>query len=687
MTRLGGGLDKETPSWNVPPGALRDALNYEVHVEGGYQDVTGYERFDGRTKPSEADFSILDVTITGSIEVGDTVTGVTTGATGYVLAVATYPDDATQSYLVLTQVTGSFNNATENLTVSAVVEGNVDAIAYANAGPTSKLTAQYNNLAADQYRTLIAVVPGEGDVWGGFAVGGNQYAIRNKVGSVTAGLYVESATGWTEVTLNDELAFTSGGTYQIQEGDTITGATSGATATVERVQVTGGTWAGGDAVGWLILSSVVGTFQAEDLDVGANLNVATIAGDSAAATLQPSGRLDYDCSNFADPAGAERVYGADGVNTAWEFDGTVFAKIRTGMTTDTPSHVRVHKRQLFLSFVASVQHSSPGDPFNWSVITGAAELATGFTITGFHVEPGSEGNATLLVACRQHMFMLYGNDVGDWNLVEYREKVGAYEWTIQQVAYTLFLDDTGIVDLRTVQAFGNFDHSQLSTMIRRLIATKRPLAVASVVVRDKNQYRLFFSDKTAIYVTMQGQRVMGMMPIQLGHQITCTWQQEDANGNEEVFFGADDGYVYQMEKGTSFDGDNIFAYIYTHYDNLESIEWVKEFFAPVTIEGTGTGYAEVDVSYELDYGSSDVGQPDVQVAELPLGTGSTWDSGLLWDTAVVWDDTSQIPTLGLDLRGEGRNISWILTKDSDYFAPVLLTGLKFQYSRKHRARG
>ena len=120
-----------------------------------------------------------------------------------------------------------------------------------------------------------------------------------------------------------------------------------------------------------------------------------------------------------------------------------------------------------------------------------------------------------VVACRQRLFFLYGNDVSDWNLVRYRRKVGAYEWTIQQVAYTLFLDDRGITDLRTVQAFGNFDHSSLSNRLRKLINTKKPLAVASCVVRDKNQYRLFFSDKTAIYTTMEGRKIKGMMPITL----------------------------------------------------------------------------------------------------------------------------------------------------------------------------
>jgi len=685
ITELGGGLDQETPSWSVLPGAVKDALNYEATTDGGYQDVTGYERYDGSPRPSAASFTVLDVTITGAIAVGDTVTGATTGDTGYVIAKATYPDDATQTYLVLTKVVGDWDNATEDITVTGV-QGNVDAIGYADAGPTSQTTAQYTNLAADQYRADIAVVAGEGDVWGGFSLGGVRYALRNKVGGVTAGLYKSTATGWTLVVLNEEVAFTSGGTHEVLEGDTLTGATSTETCVVKRVQLTSGSWAGGDAAGWLTIASKSGALQAENLDEGANSNVCTIGGDAAAAVLQPDGRLDYDLSNFADPAGSERVYCADGVNLCYEFDGTTFAFIRTGMTTDTPTHIKVHKYQLALSFVSSFQHSSPGDPRNWSVITGASEISTGYTITGLDTQPGAEGNDALLIACRQRLFILYGNTVSDWNLVRYREKVGAYEWTIQQIAYTLFLDDRGITDLRTVQAFGNFDHSSLSGKIRRLMNSKRLLAVASTVVRDKNQYRLFFSDKTALYVTMAGAKVIGIMPILLNDQVTCTWSQETSTGSEEVYFGCDDGFVYQMEKGTSFDGDAIYAYIYTHFDHAKSVEWWKSYEGPVTVEGKGTGYAQIDVAYQLDSNASTVGQPDWQTAELPISVGSGWDAGLTWDTGVTWDDSSTLPVLDLDLRGEGRNISWVITKDSDYYKPVTLTGIHYRYIRKHPMR-
>jgi len=71
--------------------------------------------------------------------------------------------------------------------------------------------------------------------------------------------------------------FTSGGTYEIEVGDTITGATGSATAYVTGISLSSGAWDDGDAAGTLTLRRLSGTFVAENLNVGAETNVATIA--------------------------------------------------------------------------------------------------------------------------------------------------------------------------------------------------------------------------------------------------------------------------------------------------------------------------------------------------------------------------------------------------------------------------
>lgn len=101
-----------------------------------------------------------------------------------------------------------------------------------------------------------------------------------------------SAAAWTQRVINTKisdpdvicsiqrLAFTSGGTYEVLDGDTITGATSGTTGVVFDVELTGGSWAAGTAAGNLWIYNTSGNFAgggAENLNVGTNANVATIA--------------------------------------------------------------------------------------------------------------------------------------------------------------------------------------------------------------------------------------------------------------------------------------------------------------------------------------------------------------------------------------------------------------------------
>ena len=134
------------------------------------------------------------------------------------------------------------------------------------------------------------------------------------------------------------LGFTSGGTYEIVAGDTITGATSAVTAKVVFVFLVSGTWAGGDAAGDLIITAQSAAFAAENLNVGANANVATTAdsGATVGCSAALDGRnnhlvLDFDAASneFAVFSGImPRHYAGGGVTAYLHY-------AMTSATTDT----------------------------------------------------------------------------------------------------------------------------------------------------------------------------------------------------------------------------------------------------------------------------------------------------------------------------------------------------------------
>jgi len=105
-----------------------------------------------------------------------------------------------------------------------------------------------------------------------------------------------SGTSWSRHAIWGcrSIAFTSGGTTEISIGDTITGATGGATAYVDFVVLSSGSWAGGDAAGTFYVRNQSGTFESENLNVGASTNLATIAGDTTNNSI--SSTADIDCA-------------------------------------------------------------------------------------------------------------------------------------------------------------------------------------------------------------------------------------------------------------------------------------------------------------------------------------------------------------------------------------------------------
>lgn len=56
---LKGGLNEVSPPLSLKGGELYGVSNYEPGEEGGYRRIAGYERLDGRTSPSEANYWIL----------------------------------------------------------------------------------------------------------------------------------------------------------------------------------------------------------------------------------------------------------------------------------------------------------------------------------------------------------------------------------------------------------------------------------------------------------------------------------------------------------------------------------------------------------------------------------------------------------------------------------------------------
>jgi len=669
---LNGGLDVVTPPLRKDPGLCILAQNFEQATNGGYRRIAGYERYDGHARPSDASYTVIACTFSDTISSGDTVVGGTSAATGTAIAI-------TSTYVVLTKVTGTYQSG-EALRVGGVTKATATGSPVAGGAPSALLDATYLNLAADVYRSLISAVPGEGRVRGVVQFNDVVYAFRNNTGSTATRIYKSTSSGWSLVTLYNEISFTAGGASQPAEGTTLT--QGGVTATIKRVVATTAstTWATNTAAGRLIITTPSGgAFAAGAATIG-GVNV-MLSGASSAITLQPNGSYEFIIENFGGAVNTSRIYGCDGVNRGFEFDGDVYVPITTGMTTDAPSHVRSHMSHLFFAFDASSQHSSPGTPYIWSVVLGAGEIGVGDAITGYATLPGDQTAGALAIMSRNRAHILYGTGTSNWVLTRYRQEMGAYANTVQDIGLTVFLDDRGLMSLATTQKFGNFAANTLSDRVRPRMNELRVSATASCISRDLNQYRIFFSSGNAFYMTVSQGRVLGIMPQLFPDPVRCVWSGEQSDGAEAIYFGSDDGVVYQMEKGTSFDGDAI-EYYFTLAYNHAGMPRVMKKYRHAMLEVQGSSYVEFQLGYSLGYGTTNIDQPGNQ-SMTTIFASTYWDA-FTWD-AFTWDGTTLLPS-EIDIGGDAENIAVTIYGSSDMYAPFTVTGAILHYTPRRALR-
>lgn len=670
---LKGGLDLITPTLSLPPGVAKDAQNFEVSTTGGYSRIAGYERFDGRTSPNTAQFLSIQLTSTTGLSTGNTIKNLANTVNGVVIAIE-------GSKVTYTKAVGTFTAGT-NVYVGATLIGQVST---GTVAPASALQiATYQALAADVYRADIQAVPGSGPVRGVAYLGTTVYAWRNNSGGTAMAIYKSSATGWQSVALGWELAFNTGTGTAIAAGDSVSNATGTATGTVSRVVLESGTtWSGGS--GRLILSATSGTWAASDQIRVGGVQRATAAGAATAITLQPNGRVEAVVANMGGSGGTARLYGADGVNRGFEFDGTVYVPIKTGMAADTPEHVAVHKNYLFFSFKASVQHSAIAGPYVWSPLLGSGELVVSENVTNFLSMPGDEGTGSLAIYSKNNTSVLYGtgpSGAGAWNLVQFDRGTGAAAYSTQTLSDAYALDDRGVMSLRTTRSFGNFDSSALTLQLRPFIQSHRGQATASGVQREKSQYRVWYGDGYGLYVTINNGALLGSMPVYYPNPVKCWTEGESSGGAEVSFFGSDNGYVYQMETGPDFDGVAIPAYVRLNF-NAEGNARVLKRYRRASLEITGSGYAGFDFGFLLGYESTDIGQPGQVAYSVPF-SGAFWDS-FTWD-AFIWDGRTLAPS-EVDCNGTAENIAVVVNSQSRLNQPFTINSVTLHYSPRRGIR-
>lgn len=720
-----GGLNLVDPPLKVLPGHLIGAKNYEPGVRGGYSRVDGYERFDGRPSPTRADYWTLEITgVTGNPFVighilrqyapGETTFNNTTqigngiiasindlGSGNFIIGVVEtadadeFADGFEQDGDVYTAATGGAQPGTLRGTT---------VFAFRNGATTDDVNETVTFDKTEFYRDEIEEVGAglcEGRVLGVAVFKDRVVAWRHAIGGASVLMFEtdqDTYTGWQQVGLGYKIRFDTGGTTAITVGQTIEGGTSGATAEVKRIVYDGGDVGASTATGFIIVQTITGTFTVgEDIEVATVKKAEVVSVTAQTFPAMPTGKkFRTRVHNFAGAGDNTCLYGVTGVSRAFEYDqdGT-FTFIETGMVNDAPTHCFVLNNHLILAFPGgSIQNSSYGKPTEFDPVLGADERVIGGDVT----DGIEETDRTLILATRNRTYVMYGDDAATFIVKEFTRGTGMLPDTANKLGHTIFLDDHGFTTLKAAQDFGNFSTNSISDKILPTLQTvlKARGIAGNLISRRKNLYRLFFDDGSGLVIaTRPGGKFSGWMPVSFPIQPTCfdSGELEYAVGiipgqtqnpgpifPERIFMGAEDGFVYEMDVGFSFDGENIEHFLRTVYHHSGSPEIFKH-YRKATIDVDVQGKCTLFCTVDFNYGNR-TGQQGIE-AEFAGGGG-------LWDIA-NWDEFkwsgSVFDQLVLKIEGDGYNIGLFFYGNSNREASHTLYNTTYHYSRRKINRG
>ena len=437
-----------------------------------------------------------------------------------------------------------------------------------------------------------------------------------------------------------------------------------------------------DGITWL---------QINKLSASGGDNYSTFTGKSVAA------RTGQGQIQFAMFEAAGQDYGsiiiADGVNEPFSFrmEGTGTAlSSRTYFTSEITvtgtkgvQFITAHDHHLIAAGVEdnenTVYYSVNLDPTSFSG-GGAGAVTISDKIVGI------KGFRTdLFIFCENSIHKLINiNNSSTVAVIPVAESVGCLSgYSIQEIGGDLiFLAPDGLRTVAGTSRIGDVELGTVSKSIQPIITelaqNVNDYTISSVVLREKSQYRLFYSNEGLTNAAQRG--IIGTLSPNgfewsetVGIEVTAIGSGFNTNGIEKYYHGDTDGYLYIHNSGDDFNGSAIDAryqtpdYDYGDFGTLKTLHYVKLSIGP-------ENEIQPSVRVRFDYDSTDTPQPEDYLLD-SVPAPSIFGSAI-FGTAKF--GAAEQPLVRLALQGSGYSNSFrILTNDTN--APYTINGLYIDY--------
>ena len=261
--------------------------------------------------------------------------------------------------------------------------------------------------------------------------------------------------------------------------------------------------------------------------------------------------------------------------------------------------------------------------------------------------------------------------------------------TIQEVGGDImFMGPDGLRLLSATDRIGDFGLAVASRAIQPEINVLRDTypSYCSVIVRDKSQYRIFGFQTGRLkgasegyigtqYVSQDSSSLAWSKLVGIKARVACSIFE---NLVEYVLFSGEDGYVYRMESGNTFDGSTITSTYYTPYLSItdpvirKTIFKSHSYFDP---EGDVVG----TLNLRFNLGNKDKIQPGQDA----ISNGGT--SFAVYGSSTYGSSTfGEVPSAQAIINHKGSGFTVSLEYQFENTAPFVLDTILIEFEQNDR---
>ena len=363
---------------------------------------------------------------------------------------------------------------------------------------------------------------------------------------------------------------------------------------------------------------------------------------------------------------------------------TFFSEEITVSGTKGVQFITHHDRHLIAAGVednlSTVYYSALLDPTDFSG-TGSGAITLTDQIVGV-----ASFRADLFIFCKNSIHKLINiNTSSTTAVVPIAESVGCLSgYSIQEIAGDLVvLAPDGIRTIAGTARIGDVELGTVSKQIQPIITTLAQninlYQITSTVIREKSQYRLFYTNLGASENAQRG--IIGTLRPKgfewsetKGLEVTAIGADFDATEVERYYHGSKSGYIYLHDDGNNFDGGSIIAryktpdYDYGDLGTLKTLHYCK-----VSIGAEGIVKPELQVKFE--YSNTDIPQHTNNFSFGTVNPSAVFGEAVFGSN--VFGATSN-PMVRIPLQGSGTSNSFTILS-SDTKAPYKINGLYVDY--------